>query len=64
MWNNSKIFFYKILLISLDRNREISTCTGEFVGRVATGHQPLAPVDGLPIVDGFAGVKQDVQQLV
>jgi len=43
---------------------EIYTCTGEFVGCPATSHEPLAPIDGLPVVDGFAGIQQDVPQLV
>lgn len=42
----------------------LSTCAGEFVGCAATGHQPFAPVDGLPVVDRLTGVQQDVQQLV
>lgn len=38
----------------------LSTCAGEFVGRAATGHQPLAPVDGLPVVDRLTGIQQDI----
>lgn len=42
----------------------LSTCVSEFVGRTAAGHQPLAPVYGLPVVDRFTRFQQNVQQLV
>jgi hypothetical protein len=37
---------------------------GKFGGGATAGHEPLAPVDGLPVVDGLAGVEEDVEQLV
>lgn len=36
----------------------LQTCVGELVGGAAPGHEPLAPVDGLELVDGLAGVEE------
>lgn len=38
------------------------TYSSELVRRPPAGQQPPAPIYGLPLVDGLAGVQQDVQQ--
>lgn len=40
------------------------TCGGVIVGSATPGHQPFAPVDGLPFVDGLRGVEEAVQHVV
>lgn len=40
------------------------TNSRKLIRGASTSHQPLAPVDRLPLVDGFAGLEDQVQQFV
>lgn len=58
-WNNEKLKNESYYLCWL-----CITYIAEFVGRSAPGHEPLAPVDGLPFVDRFGGVEDVVEHFV
>lgn len=43
---------------------EGSNYSREFIRGPAPGHEPLAPVNGLPLVDGLARVEKQIEELI